>query len=111
MPEPSWLIGRAGHAKRILVEHMLINHGGLHVNISDLISARLAATGKLTFRTINTGGRPLSKHRKNAEAFQQGSTSKSARAWAALTAEEWDFLLDFTAPSAYLHCRYTRRLP
>jgi hypothetical protein len=44
-----------------------------------------AAGDKLTFRTISIGGCPLEKHWKNA-------TNKDARAWAALTAEDWDFI-------------------
>jgi hypothetical protein len=51
-----------------------------------------AAGDKLTFRTIAIGGCPLEKHWKNADAFQHGATNKDARAWATLTAEEWDFI-------------------
>jgi hypothetical protein len=51
-----------------------------------------AAGDRLTLRTISIGGCPLSKHWANAEAFQQGSTNKDARAWSVLTAEDWDFI-------------------
>lgn len=51
-----------------------------------------AGGDKLLFKHIMIGGCPLEKHWKNAEAFQHGSTNTQARAWAALTAEKWDFV-------------------
>jgi hypothetical protein len=51
-----------------------------------------AGGDKLIFKHIMIGGCPLEKHWKNAEAFQQGSTTAQARAWAALTADKWDFV-------------------
>jgi hypothetical protein len=55
---------------------------------------RIAEAGgdKLTLRAISLSGCPLERHWKNAEAFQQGATNSEARAWMALTAEDWDFI-------------------
>lgn len=51
-----------------------------------------AAGDQLTFRTISIGGCPIDKHLRNAMAFRDGSTAATARAWAVLKAEKWDFI-------------------
>ena len=62
-------------------------------NATRYLPGIVAASGdKLVFKHIMIGGCPLEKHWKNAEAFQHGSTDTQARAWAALTAEQWDFV-------------------
>lgn len=62
-------------------------------NATHYLPDLVAASGhRLTFRHISIGGCPLEKHWKNAEAYEQGSTAATARAWSALAAEPWDFV-------------------
>jgi len=54
----------------------------------------VAASGSntLTVQHICIGGCPLKTHWKDAEAYQKGVDNAPAHAWAALTAEKWDYV-------------------